>query len=72
MPRYTLDIEKVAALIDSSYTSRRKAASAMGINHSYLSKVLTGKREPGRKFTDGLLAVFNGVRFEEVFKISKD
>ncbi len=67
MPRYTLDTEKVSALIAGEYPSLRKAAKDMGINHSYLSKVLTGKREPGRKFIDGILAVFKDVKFEEIF-----
>lgn len=67
MPRYTLDIEKVTGLIARDYPSLRRAAKEMGINHSYLSKVLTGKREPGKKFIDGFLAAFRGVTFEEIF-----
>jgi transcriptional regulator with XRE-family HTH domain len=72
VPRYALDIEKVSKLIAREYPSLRRAAKAMGINHSYLSKVLTGKREPGRKFIDGILAAFKGIKFEEIFKKLKD
>ncbi len=72
MPRYTLDIEKVSGLIAGEYPSLRKAAKDMGINHSYLSKVLTGKREPGKKFIDGMLAAFRDVKFEEIFKKQND
>ncbi|MFZ5633047.1 MAG: helix-turn-helix domain-containing protein [Bacillota bacterium] len=72
MPSYTLDIEKVSGLIAREYRSLREAAKAMGINHSYLSKVLNGKREPGRKFIDGILAAFKGVKFEEIFKKQND
>jgi transcriptional regulator with XRE-family HTH domain len=68
VPRYTLDIEKVSGLIARGYPSLRQAAKDMGISHSYLSKVLTGRREPGKKFIDGMLAAFRGVKFEEVFK----
>lgn len=72
MPRYTLDIEKVSRIIAGEYSSLRAAASAIGISHSYLSKVLTGKREPGRKFIDGILVTFKEVRFEEIFIKVKD
>ncbi|MCL6612043.1 MAG: helix-turn-helix transcriptional regulator [Peptococcaceae bacterium] len=72
MPRYTLDTEKVSDLIDRAYPSLRKAAKDMGISHSYLSKVLTGKREPGKKFIDGILAAFKEIKFEEIFKKQND
>ncbi|MFZ5597761.1 MAG: helix-turn-helix domain-containing protein [Bacillota bacterium] len=72
MPKYILEIEVVTELIMSRYPSFRKAAAALGISHSYLSKVLSGKREPGRKFIDGILADFKGVKFEEIFKEIKD
>lgn len=72
MPRYTLDTEKVSNLIAGEYPSLRRAARDMGISHSYLSKVLTGKREPGRKFIGGMLAVFKEVKFEEIFKKQND
>jgi transcriptional regulator with XRE-family HTH domain len=62
-----MDNEKVARIIADNYSSLREAARAMGISHSYLSKVLTGKREPGRKFIDGILAAHKGVKFEEIF-----
>lgn len=68
MPGYTLDIEKVSGLIAREYPSLRRAARDMGINHSYLSKVLTGKREPGKKFIDGILIAFKGIKYEEIFK----
>lgn len=68
MPRYTLDLEKVSRLIADGYPSLRKAARDMGINHSYLSKVLNGKREPGKKFIDGMLVTFKGIKFEEIFR----
>jgi len=67
MPSYNLDTEKVSKLVKDKYSSLRKAAKAMGISHSYLSKVLTGKREPGRKFIDGMLVVFKEIKFEELF-----
>lgn len=72
MPRYTLDIKKVSDLIAREYPSLRRAARDMGISHSYLSKVLNGKREPGRKFIDGMLAVFKEIKFEEIFKKQND
>jgi len=68
VPRYTLDVEKVSRLIAGEYPSLRKAAREMGIDHSYLSKVLSGQREPGKKFIEGVLATFKGVKFEEIFK----
>jgi len=67
VPRYAMDKKKVARLIYDNYASLRKAAAAMGISHSYLSKVLTGRREPGRKFIDGILAAHKGIKFEEIF-----
>ena len=72
MPRYTLDTEKIYKLIAREYPSLRKAAKDMGIDHSYLSKVLTGKREPGKKFIDGVLEAFKGVKFEEIFMKQKE
>lgn len=68
MPGYSLDIQVVSKLIAGKYRSLREAAKAMGISHSYLSKVLAGKREPGKKFIDGMLAAFKGIKFEEIFK----
>lgn len=62
-----MDNKKVAKLIYDNYASLRKAAAAMGISHSYLSKVLAGRREPGRKFIDGILAAHKGIKFEEIF-----
>lgn len=67
MLRYALNIKKLSDLIDRDYSSLRSAAKAMGINHSYLSKVLSGRREPGRKFINGILGAFRGIKFEEVF-----
>lgn len=67
MARYALDILKVSELIARDYPSMRSAAKAMGINHSYLSKVLSGRREPGRKFINGILGAFRGIKFEEIF-----
>lgn len=72
VPRYTMDKEKVARLIADNYRSLRRAARAMGISHSYLSKVLSGKREPGRKFIDGILAANKNVKFEEIFNELKN
>ena len=72
MSRYSLDNEKVVRLIAGEYSSLRKAAKAMGISHSYLSKVLSGKREPGSKFIHGLLATFKEISYEEIFfKVNK-
>ena len=67
VPRYAMDNKKVERLIYDNYKSLRKAAAAMGISHSYLSKVLAGRREPGRKFIDGILAAHKGIKFEEIF-----
>ena len=72
MPRYTLDNEKVSRIIAGEYSSHRAAARAIGISPSYLSKVLTGKREPGRKFIDGILMTFKEIKFEEIFIKVKD
>ncbi len=72
MPRYTLDNEKVSRIIAGEYSSLRAAARAIGISPSYLSKVLTGKREPGRKFIDGILMTFKEIKFEEIFIKVKD
>ncbi|MFZ5646068.1 MAG: helix-turn-helix domain-containing protein [Bacillota bacterium] len=62
-----MDIKKLSGLIGGKYSSQRMAARAMGINHSYLSKVLKGKRKPGKKFIDGMLKAFNDVKYEEIF-----
>lgn len=63
-----VDIEKLSALIAGKYSSQRTAARAMGISHSYLSKVLSGKRRPGKKFIDGILEDFKDIKYEELFK----
>ncbi|MFZ5645310.1 MAG: helix-turn-helix domain-containing protein [Bacillota bacterium] len=67
MPGYSLDNKKVSELISARYSSLREASKAMGISHSYLSKILAGKREPGKKFIDGILVALKGVKFEEIF-----
>lgn len=68
MPKYTLDTELLTALIKGRYPSLRVAAKDMGIHHSYLCKVLNNKQAPGKKFIEGVLSAFEGLKYEQIFK----
>lgn len=45
-------------------------ADEMGINRSYLFKVLTGKQNPGRKFIEGTLKVCKGYSMNDLFTLN--
>jgi hypothetical protein len=43
----------------------------MGIDHTYLAKVIKGCQEPGKLFIDRALITF-GLRFEELFSLDNN
>lgn len=46
-------------------------ANEMGINRSYLFKVLTEKQNPGRKFIEGALKVCKGYSMNDLFTLKR-
>lgn len=60
-----VNIKKVESFMAKKRMNEPEFANAMGITYSYLFRVLRGKRQPGRKFIEGL---FNaGMRAEDIF-----
>lgn len=60
-----INLDKVKKFIKDSDMKDQAFAEAMGIDYSYLFRVLRGKRSPGGKFIDGLILV--GMRPEDIF-----
>lgn len=65
--KFSLDIDKLKECMKERNMGIRSAAREMGIDHGYLSKVLRGENEAGKKFIDGALATF-GLRYEDIVK----
>lgn len=47
--------------------SEREFAEIIGVAHSTVNRVLSGKRNPGSKFIAGVLVNFKDLSFEQVF-----
>lgn len=60
-----VNTKKVEEFMAKKCMTEPEFADAMGITYSYLFRVLRGKRQPGRKFIEGL---FNaGMKAEDIF-----
>ena len=75
MPKLILNKELFMQALDESKIGDRLNMSAiadqMGINRSYLFKVLTGKQNPGRKFIEGALKVCKGYSMNDLFTLKR-
>jgi transcriptional regulator with XRE-family HTH domain len=60
-----IDIKKLRALIDSKGVSDAEFARTYGIDPSYLSKILSGKRKDPQKLIIQLLC--RGVKKKDIF-----
>ena len=60
-----INLKKVKAYMILNDWSMRKLAEQMGVHHSLVSKVFSGIRNPGKKFSVGLLHA--GMRSDDVF-----
>ena len=67
MPQLKVNSEKIRKLMKEQGLSVRKMAEEMGIDHTYLSRVLNGKQKPGRKFVEGLLTLYKDQDFNDFF-----
>lgn len=47
--------------------SEKEFAEIIGVAHSTVNRVLSGKRNPGSKFIAGVLLNFNDLSFDQVF-----
>lgn len=47
--------------------SEREFAEIIGVAHSTVNRVLSGKRNPGSKFIAGVLSNFDELDFDQVF-----
>lgn len=52
--------------------SEREFAEVIGVAHSTVNRVLSGKRNPGSKFIAGVLGSFDDLSFDEVFSYVDD
>jgi len=60
-----INLGKVKQFMDEKRMNEPEMAGYMGITYSYLFRVLRGKRQPGRKFIEGLFAA--GMQAEDIF-----
>ncbi len=61
----TFNLENVLRFMKENNYTEQSLSKAMGISYSYLFRVLRSKRQPGRKFFEGLMHV--GMPPEEFF-----
>lgn len=47
--------------------SEKEFAEIIGVAHSTVNRVLSGKRNPGSKFIAGVLSNFHDLSFDQVF-----
>ena len=71
MAKYILNRKLLLSLIKCKDWSIRKTAKHMGIDHTYLSKIIKGCQEPGKLFIDRALITFD-LRFEELFSLDNN
>ncbi len=71
LANYILNRELLLSLITKRNWSIRKTAKQMGIEHTYLAKVIKGCQEPGKLFIDRALITFD-LRFEELFSLDNN
>lgn len=75
MPKLILNKELFLQALEESKSGNKLNMSAiaeqMGINRSYLFKVLTGKQNPGRKFIEGALKVCKGYSMNDLFTLKR-
>ena len=75
MPQLSLNkelfMQALAQNKNGSKLNMSAIASEMGINRSYLFKVLTKKQNPGRKFIEGALKVCQGYSMNELFSLKR-
>ncbi len=64
-----VNLDKVRAFIKDSGMKDQAFAEAMGIDYSYLFKVLRGSRSPGGKFIDGLISA--GMKPNDIFYVPR-
>ncbi len=50
-----------------SKLSEKEFAEIIGVAHSTVNRVLSGKRNPGSKFIAGVLSNFRDLSFDQVF-----
>ena len=69
MPIYAIDTQQLEALRKATHVANdAELARRMGVNKSTVSRVLSGKGNPGAKFREGLKDAFPGLDIDTVIK----
>lgn len=67
-----LNVERFLALAaECGASGVREIARLLGLDHGYVSRVLRGEQEPGRKFIYATLTNLPGAMYHEIF-VSSD
>jgi len=64
-----INLERIKAFMTYNGWSEYELAKRMGVSYSYVNRVLSGKRTPGRKFIVGLINA--GMKPEAIFILPK-
>lgn len=66
-----LNVPVVKKFLDESEMSEYGLSKTMGLDKSFVHRVLRGKRGPGPKFINGIIRV-TGMNFDELFILDND
>jgi transcriptional regulator with XRE-family HTH domain len=74
MPRVVLRRKNLLRLCEDRAIDPTTTAlgARIGVHHSQVSRVLSGKSEPGNRFIAGILDVFGVGAFQDLFAIVPD